>query len=82
MVSVSENNYIFLFDSWMGPLTGATTLDQSEPGSNGNEEVLCIPQRPRSSGSPSVSFVSYPGPPWGVVLPLCRDAVGIFYSPS
>ena len=27
-------------------LSGATTLGQSGPGSNGNEGVLCIPQGP------------------------------------
>ena len=43
-------------------LSGATTLGPREPGSDGNEGVLCIPQ---SSSiirtSPSDCFVSYPG---------------------
>ena len=35
---------------------------QSEPGSNGNEEVLCIPQSPSITGtSPSDCLVSYQG---------------------
>ena len=31
-----------------GTQTGATTPSQSEPGSNGNEEVLYIPQISRT----------------------------------
>ena len=27
-------------------------------------------------------LMSYPGYTWGGVLPLCREAVGVFYSPS
>ena len=43
-------------------LSGATIPDQSVPGSDGNEEVLCIPQSSRITGtSPSDCFVSYPG---------------------
>ena len=33
-------------------LTGTTTLDQSGPGSNGNEGVLYIPQRFKCGTSP------------------------------
>ena len=58
-------------------LSGATTLSQSEPGNDGNEGVLCIPE-------PLLSdyLMPYPGHLlwWG--LPFCRDAVGVFYSPS
>ena len=32
-------------------LSGATTLGQSGPGSNGNEGVLCIPQGPSITGT-------------------------------
>ena len=43
-------------------LSGATTLGQSRPGSDGNEGVLCIPQSPSITGnSPSDCSVSYPG---------------------
>ena len=64
-------------------LSGATALGQGGSGSNGNEGVLRIPQSPSITGtSPSDCLVSYPGHSFGVVLPLCRDAVGIFYSPS
>ena len=66
-------------------LTDITTMGQSEPGSNGNEGVLHIPQSSMNRTSPSDAFVSYPGHflgvGWMVVLPLCRDAVGVFYGP-
>ena len=69
----------------VNPLTllGATTPGQSRPRSNGNEEVLCIPQSPSITGiSPSDCLVSYQDTHWGAVLPLCRGAVSVFYSPS
>ncbi len=56
-----------------------TTLGQSGPGRNDNEGLLHIPQSSSITGaSPSDCLVLYPG---GVLL-LCRDAVGVFYSPS
>ena len=43
-------------------LPGATTPGQKEPGSDGNKEVLCIPQSSNiTRASPSDSLVSY----WG-----------------
>ena len=43
-------------------LSGATTLGQSGPRSNGNEGVLHIPQSSSITGtSPSDCLVSYPG---------------------
>ena len=64
-------------------LSGAITPGKSEPGSDGKEEVLCIPQSSRITGtSPLDCLVSYPGDSLGgEVLPLCRDAVSVFYSP-
>ena len=42
-------------------LSGATTLGQNGPGSNGNEGVCRIPQGPSITGtSPSDCLVSYP----------------------
>ena len=42
-------------------LSGATTPGHSGPGSNDNERMLCIPQRPCVTGtSPSHYLVSYP----------------------
>ena len=56
----------------------------SGPGSNGNEGILHILQSSSITGaSPSNGLVSYPGQSLGEeVLPLCRDAVGVFYRPS
>ena len=63
-------------------LPDATTLDQSGPGSDGNKEVLCIPQSSSLSGaSPSDCLVLYPGHSC-FFLSLCRETIGIFYSPS
>ena len=43
-------------------LLGAITPGQSGPGSDGNEEVLCIPQSTSITGaSPSDCLESYPG---------------------
>ena len=42
-------------------LSGATTPSQSGPGSDGNEEVLCIPQNSSFIGAlTSNGLVSYP----------------------
>ena len=43
-------------------LSGATILGQSGPGSNGNEEIIHIPQSSSNTGtSPSDCLVSYLG---------------------
>ena len=57
---------------------------QIGPGSNGNEGVFHIPQGPSITGtSTSDCLVSYPGHLWGGgVLPLCRVAVSVFYTPT
>ena len=63
-------------------LSGATTPGQSGPGNDDNEEVLCIPQSFRITGtSPSDFLVSHPGHSLMGILPLCRGAVGVFYGP-
>ena len=47
-------------------LSGATTLGQSGPGSDGNEGVLCIPQSSCiTEASPSDCLVLYPGLSYG-----------------
>ena len=62
---------------------GATTPGQSRLGSDGNKGVLCIPQSTSINGtSPSDGLASYLGHSLGGVLPFCRDAVGVFSSPS
>ena len=65
-------------------LSDATTPGYSGPGSDGNEGVLLIPQSSSiSEASPSDCLVSYPGHSLREeVLPLYREAVGAFYSPS
>ena len=64
-------------------LSGATTSGQSGPGSDVNEGVLRIPQSFSITGtSPWNCLVSYPGHAFGVVFPLCREAVGVLYNPS
>ena len=56
---------------------------QSGPWSDGNKGVLSIPQNSGITGaSPSDCLVLYPRHWLGGVLPLCRSAVGVFYSPS
>ena len=64
-------------------LSGATTSGQSEPGSDGNEGILHIPQSSSITGtSSSDCLVSYSGHSLGDVLRLCRDVAGVFYSPT
>ena len=64
-------------------LSGATTLGQSGFWSDDNEGELSIPQSPSITGTLSSDcLVSYTGHSLGGVLLLCRDTVGIFYSPS
>ena len=63
-------------------LSGTTILGQSRSGSNGNEEVLRIPQCSSiTEASPSDCLVSYQDTRLGKgFLHLCRDAVGEFNS--
>ena len=62
-------------------LSSAATLGQREPGSNGNEGVLHIPQSSSiTETSPSDCLVSYPG--HSLVESYCRDVFSVFYSPS
>ena len=52
MVSSIENDQIFLVDT-DGTLTGITTPDHSEPGSNGNGGICYVTQSPRMGTKPS-----------------------------
>ena len=63
-------------------LISTTTPGQSCPGSNGNEEVLHIPQSSKTGTSPSDSLVSYTENLLKRAIPFCKDAVFVFYSPS
>ena len=62
-------------------LSGATTPNQSGPGSDDNNGVLCIPQSSSITGtSPSDCLVSYPGHSLGEsYLSAERQSV---YSPT
>ena len=65
------------------PISGATTPRHSRHGSDGNEGVLRIPQSSSITGtSPSDCLVSYLRHSLGGGIPLCRDAVSVFYRPS
>ena len=44
--------------------------------------VMVVTIQYRTGASPSDCFVSYPEYTLGGTLPLCRDAVGVFYIPS
>ena len=60
----------------------AITLGQSKPGSDGNEGVFYISQSSSITGASSQNcLVNIQDTHWGI-LPLCRDAVGEFYSSS
>ena len=69
-----------LFDPYIGYFQSGL----SEPGSDGNEEVLHIPQSSKIGALPSDGLLSYPGHSLdGVgVLLLCKDTVGVFYNSS
>ena len=60
-------------------LSGATTPDQSGPGSNRNEGVPRVPQSSSIAGtSPSDCLLSYPGYSWGgglTPLQMCSQCI-------
>ena len=77
-LSKLQLSYIWLIDR---TLSAATTPGQSGPGSNGNEGVFHIPQSSRNIGTSSSDCIQ--DTRWGSwVLPHCKDAVGVFYSPN
>ena len=62
---------------------GPITPGHSGTGSNDNDGVLHILQIYSITGvSPLDCSVSYLGHSLAGVLTLCRDAVGVFYTPS
>ena len=63
-------------------LSVATTPSQSGSGTNVNEVVLHILQISKDVASSSDHFVSYTGDSLGIVLPLSRDSVGVYYWTS
>ena len=60
-------------------LSGAITLGQSGPGRNDNEGIL---QHSWNLNIRLFNIISRILVEGGGVLPLCRDAAGLFYSPS
>ena len=74
-----ENSSIWPIDK---TLSGATPLDQSGHGNNSNLGAIHIRQSSRTGALPSDCLVSYIRHSlWGF-LPLWRDAIDVFYSPS
>ena len=66
-------------------LTGTNISGQSALGSNDNEGVLHIPQNFMNGIFKSDGLVSYPGHSLATgegFLPLCRDAISVFYRSS
>ena len=57
MVSSLENNYIYISTRFIdGTLTGTINPSKSEPGGNGNEEILHALQSSWIGASPSDEF--------------------------
>ena len=78
-----KKHSLVLFNPHIGPLSGTTIPGQSGPGSDGIKGVLRIPQSSSITGnSPSDFFSVISRTLVGGVLPLCREAVSVFYSPS
>ena len=69
------NDRIVLIGSKSWTQAGTTTPGWQESGSNGNDEVLHIPQSSGTGTSPLDSLVSESG--HSLVLPLCRNAVSM-----
>ena len=63
-------------------LRSTTTPGQSGSESNDNEGVLPILQSSRTEDSSSDGLMSYPGHWLRGFLPLCREVVGVFFSPG
>ena len=62
-------------------LSGASTQDQSGPRSNGNEEVLYIPQNSQNGAFPSDGIMSYPEHSLGDLTPIQRCSQSISTVP-
>ena len=74
-----SNSSIWLIDRTQ---SGASTPNQSRWRSNGNEEVLRIPQSSSITEASLSLFSLISRTLVGGVLPLCKDAVSVFYNPS
>ena len=71
-----------LFDPLIGrTLSGATTPNQSELGSDSNKGVHRIPQSSSITGTSGSDVSAITRTFAGGILPVCRDAVHVFYNP-
>ena len=77
----SQFNTSHLFAHLDRTLSVITTPGQSEPGSNANKGVFHIPQDWNFTIR-YLNVISGYSLGRGEVLLLCRDVVGVFYSPS
>ena len=65
------------------PLSGATTVDQSEPDSDGNKGILRIPQSSRITvATASDCLVSFLGPSLGDTYPAAKMQSVYFTTPA
>ena len=67
-----SNSSIWPIDRVKKKISSATNPGQSEPGSNGNEVVLHVPQNSKTGVSSSDCLVSYPGHSLGVFYPFAE----------
>ena len=81
--TVNSNHGLALFNPQIGSYQLLPLQARVDLGAMGIKGVLRIPQSSSITGtSPSDCLVLYPGHSLVGVLPLCRGAVGVFYSPS
>ena len=70
------------FTSWIGPFQVLPLQVRVVQGATVNKGVLRIPQSSRAGALPTDCLMSYAGHFFGGVLPVFRDAVNVFFSPS
>ena len=68
--------------NWARTLMSITSVVQSGPRSNGNEELLHIPQTSMAGASQIKAILCHIQDIGGRVLLLCRDVVCVFYKCS
>ena len=81
MVSSIENNRTFFLPK-DGTLTGPNPLGQKGHGCNSNAEVDYISQSSRTGAPPSDHLILYLENSKNGDLPVCRDVVGVFWTPT
>ena len=74
---------LVLFNPQIGPYQVLPLRARVDLGAMAMKGYSAFPKAPALlEPSPSDCLVSYPGHSLGGVLPLCREAVGVFYSSS